>query len=186
MEINIISYTAQQLAELSTEQILEVRSAQTKKESLEAKLEKALEDERARLVQNGMLHSDVWALTQEKLRAECEAEIDRIRERLLFYLHYSAQEEHGTPYPVDYSLGWEDRCRVVMDYYLAAYIYAEERFEAFKGDAVAKKYIGEYYSIIYNYFWKLVQDEKEGQVTSVSENLEQVDGANEPEDLGAV
>ena len=183
MEINIISYTAQQLAELSTEQILEVRSAQTKKELLEAKLEKSLDEERARLVKNGMLHSDVWALMQEKMRAECEAEIDRIRERLLFYLHYSAQEEHGTPYPVDYSLDWEDRCRVVMDYYLEAYIYPEERFEAFKEDAVAKKYIGEYYSIIYNYFWHLIQVEQEGTNSGASENLDENNGAAEPENL---
>ncbi len=169
MEIDIISYTANQFAELTTEQILEVRSAQTKKNILSEKLAATLEKERARLIGNGMMHSDVWTLIQEKLTATYEAEVERIRERLLFYLHYSKEENDETgdnPYPVDYSLSWKERYYSVKDYYEATYTNAEERFNLFKADTVARKYLGEFYASLYDYFKMLMlQAEQEAAGT---------------------
>lgn len=159
MEIDIIQYTAAQFAVLTEEQILEVREAQLKKNSLMRTLEKRLQEEKERLVNNGIFLSNIWAALESKLRAECEEEIAWIRDSLLFYLRYTGKENVDTeaPYLVDYSLSDEERVAIVRDYYMSAYTDAEERIEAYENDDVAKQYLGEYYAPMYDYFYVYVE-----------------------------
>lgn len=156
MELNIISYTAEQLAALTAEQLKEVRSAQLKKNALEKALAERLFQEKQKLVEKGTYYSDSWALLQKKLKDEHDSEVEILREGLLFYLHYSVkpeqEEEQTSPYPLDYSLSDRERYLIVRDYYEATYSDGVERFNAFKADTVARQYLGELYAALYDYF----------------------------------
>ena len=161
MEINIISYTAAQYAALTAEQLQEVRSAQIKKNKLDAAYLENLEKEKHRLTENGTLLSTMWQATQNRLYADYAKEVETLREGLLFYLHYSTKPDNSegseisAPYKVDYSLSDTERFQIVKDYYMETYTSANERFLAFKADEVAVQYLGELYAPLYDYFLQL-------------------------------
>lgn len=156
MEIDIISYTDEQYAKLSPEQLLEVKAAQLKKNKLDQQLQKDIDDEKNRLATRGILLSKVWNMYCDKLRARHEEEVTAIREALLFYLRFSnkptEEETEQSPYVVDYSLTFEARLVIVRDYYNTAYTDDSQRFEAFKADEIAPQYLGEFYAPLYDYF----------------------------------
>ena len=161
MEINIISYTAAQYAALTAEQLQEVRSAQIKKNKLDAAYLENLEKEKHRLTENGTLLSTMWQATQNRMYADYAKEVETLREGLLFYLHYSTKPDNpegseiAAPYKVDYSLSDTERFQIVKDYYMETYTSANERFLAFKADEVAVQYLGELYAPLYDYFLQL-------------------------------
>ena len=68
MTIDIISYTDEQYAQLSEEQILEVQSAQLKKERLKARLEEDIVAQKNELLSQGVFRSDIFALCKNKLQ----------------------------------------------------------------------------------------------------------------------
>lgn len=152
MEIDIISYTPMQFSGLTSEQLLQVQEAQMKKNDLLRKLEQQLQKEKEGLIENGMLHTGIWAKMEQKLREQCEEEIGWIRETLLFYLQYSGAEEMvNAPYAVDYTLSIENRLEVVKAYYYQTYSDPLERINAYAKDKVAMQYLGEVYSLLYDY-----------------------------------
>lgn len=155
MKIDIISYTDEQYAALNDEQIQEIRSAQTKKNTLERNFAKAIEKEKYRFTSNGTFISKLWALKVQELTAEYEREVDTVRQALLFYLRYSGKPSgeagESAPYPLNYALTDEERFVVVQEYYMSAYSDAEERFTAFQADGFAKSYLGELYAMLYDY-----------------------------------
>ncbi len=157
MTIDIISYTSEQFAKLSAEQILEVKQAQLRKNKLLLKRDEEMQAEKHRLIENGTFLSSIWTLYCQKLTAQYEQEITQIRDALLFYLQYSAKPSAGTeqssPYPVDYSLSMSQRVTVVKEYYENAYNKNWTAIlEAYKKDEVALSYLGEYYGSLYDYF----------------------------------
>ena len=153
MEIDIISYTSAQFSVLTDEQLLQVKEAQMKKNELLRQLEERLQREKERLVENGMVHSGIWAKLEEKLRAECDEEVAWVREALLFYLRYSgANETLDAPYRVDFALSLSERMQIVKTYYEETYSDAEERLNVYKNDEVAMRYLGELYMSLYDYF----------------------------------
>ena len=60
MEIDIIAYTPEQYEKLSEAQILEVQSAQMKKNRLSRALEEAKQKEKNRLIKNNIFLHDVF------------------------------------------------------------------------------------------------------------------------------
>lgn len=159
MTIDIISYTSEQIAELTTEQLLEVRSAQRKKNVLLAERDKKIKECKQKLIDNGMMHSSAWQLMQEYYVTLYEAKVSDLREELLFYLHYLVKpetEEETNPYPLDYALSEVERYQVVKEYYETTYTDGTERFEVFKNDAVARQYLGELYATLYDVFLESV------------------------------
>ncbi len=157
MVIDIISYTDEQFAALSLSKIEEVRSAQLKKNALEAKLAKELETLKRKLIDQGIYHSSILEKKTTELTTACENEVEIIRESLLFYLQFVRDEgdagsQSEIPYPVDYSLSEEDRMIAVRSYYETTYTVAAERFNAFKKDEFARSYLGELYAPLYHYF----------------------------------
>ena len=153
MVIDIINYTQAQYASLNAEELLEVKSAQLKKNALDRKLQNDLEAEKHRLVKNGIFDSAIWDLYKVKLQAVHDLEVDAIREALLFFLQFSSKPEQGqtAPYPIDYSLTMQERYTVVKDYYVSKYSDSNSRMTAFLKDSVATAYLGEWYSTLYNY-----------------------------------
>ncbi len=160
MIIDVISFTDAQYAALSEEQILEVKSVQTKVNKLRAKAETLEAEMKFKLLENGVGRSSALAYYTARETAKLEQEIDSLREGLLFYLRFSAKNESGekdSPYTVDYSLTYEERFESVKVYYLATYTNAEERYVAFKADEVAVVYLGELYPGLHDYFKNLAE-----------------------------
>ncbi len=152
MEIDIISYTPSQFSVLNSEQLLQVQEAQMKKNALLQKLEQELQKEKEKLIENSMLHTGIWARVEQKLRSECEEEIAWVRDTLLFYLQYSgAEEQANAPYNVDYTLSTSERLEIVKAYYYETYSDPLERLNAYAKDEVAMQYLGEVYSLLYDY-----------------------------------
>lgn len=153
MVIDIISYTEAQFASLSEEQILQVKTAQMKKNKLDSALDKALLKEKQRLIENGTFLSDLYALQEQKLRENHALEVEQVRESLLFYLQFSGKlESAGGLYDLDYSLTPRQRFDMVKSAYETAYPDGKERFEAFRADKYVPTYLGEYYSPLYEIF----------------------------------
>ncbi len=159
MEIDIIDYQPEQYAALSNEALEKIRAAQQRKDALTLAFEKKLAKEKQKMMDNGSFLSNIWVRLQAEMTTEHEAEVQVVRENLLFYLHYAdadkEYDEGGSstiPYPVDYALTEMERVVVVRDYYLSAYTDAEARFNAFKEDTFAKGYLGESYAALWHYF----------------------------------
>ena len=156
LTIDIISFTDAQFASLTEEQLLQVQSAQVKKNRLDAQLEEKLIQEKHKLIDNGTFLSSLWNLYAQKLVREHEAEVENLRDGLLFYLQYSVKadgsDSSGVFYTPDYSLDMRARYEQVLNAYLEEYETPAERFEAFKADKVALKYLGEYYGTLYQQF----------------------------------
>ena len=152
MTIDIISYTDEQFAKLTEEQILEVQSAQLKKERLKSRLEEDIANQKNELLTQGIYRSDIFALCKEKLQKQYDLEVENLRDSLLFYLRFASKPEQGSAgYPLDYSLTINERYVVVRDFYLSQYGDANARFEAFRNDEAAKVYLSEAYSTLYAY-----------------------------------
>ena len=157
MTIDIINYTGEQLAALSAEKVLEIREAQLKKNKLESDLAERLVKEKQSLIDKGAYPSDVWSRIQAQLQAEYEKQVEILRESLVFFLHYVADEPTvsypDVPYEVDYSLSVQDRVRVVKAYYETTYTNEYERYRAFKQDKFVRAYVGEFYGPLHDYFY---------------------------------
>ncbi|MBQ8659107.1 MAG: hypothetical protein IJ506_08215 [Clostridia bacterium] len=155
MVIDVISFTDEQYAALSEEQILEVKSVQLKVNKLRAKAETLEAEMKFKLLENGVGRSSALAYYTARETGKIEQEIEALREGLLFYLRFSAKPESGgsdAPYTVDYSLTYEERFTIVKAYYETTYTNASERYTAFKADEVAVVYLGELYPGLHDYF----------------------------------
>lgn len=156
MEINIISYTSEQFALLSPEQLQKVEETQIQKNKMERNLEEKIHKERMRMINNGTYFSESWPLIEAELRAECEREIEWLRDGLTFYLLYGSKTDDAGPYPLDYSLTYEERLAVVKNYYETTYVDGTERYNVFVKDDVARLYLGELYAPLRDYFHEFV------------------------------
>ena len=161
MTIDVMTYTMEQFARLTNEQLLEVKKAQGTKDRLLRRLNEKKESEKYRLVKAGIFHSRIWEKLCAALQAEYEAEVELLREGLLFYLQYSGKDptlEENASYTVDYSLSIADRVTLVKAYYVDTYSDPNVRFRAFKKDVIAPRYLCEAYSALYQWFLYDVTD----------------------------
>ncbi len=153
MIIDIISYTDEQFAALTEEQIIEIQSVQMKKNRLAEKLSEEKRKEKYRLLKAGIFRSPVWEKICKSLDEDYNLEVENLRDGLLFYLRFTGRNDSGaSPYPVDYGLTYEERLNEVKNYYNGAYPDPKEKFEAFKADKTAKMYLGEYYAPLYELY----------------------------------
>ena len=157
MVIDIIDYKEGQYAELTDAQILEIRDAQRKKNERIGKLYEEMRALRQKAVDNGMRYSRSYELEHVQLQEDCDADIARIKDDLLFYLQYASRVEdvQDNGYPLDYSLSLSDRVVVVKEYYQETYSDAKARFEAFEKDKIAMTYLCDTYASLLDYFWSL-------------------------------
>ena len=159
MTIDIINYTDGQYANLNDEQLQEVKKAQATKNRLLKKLNENMRLEKYRLVKAGIFRSKIWEKICAELQVNYDAEVEALRDALLFYLQYSGKKQNGgsddsadVGYTLDYSLSIVDRVAIVKDYYLRTYSDPNERFAAFQADTVAPSYLCEAYSSLYQWF----------------------------------
>lgn len=154
MTIDIISYTDEQFAAMTEEQILEVESVQLKKNRLTKKLGEEKRTEKFRLLKAGIFRSPVWEKICAALEESYEQEVENLRDGLLFYLRFASKPDAGAdaPYTIDYSFTYEQRLSIVRTYYDGAYTDAKLKFEAFQADKVAVNYLGERYAPLYELY----------------------------------
>lgn len=158
MKIDIISYSDKQLALLTDDQVQQVQSAQMKKNRLLRELADKLQQEKRKLINNGLFLSYTWEWTKAYWEKVYEEEIGWVQEGLLFYLHYAQGFIEGeAPYELDFSLAVTDRYAVVKNYYMETYSNAQERYDAFEKDKIAPKYLCETYNTLYDYLAELVK-----------------------------
>jgi hypothetical protein len=159
MIIDIVDYTEEQFASLSTEKLIEIRSAQKKKDELAKNLQEDIARERRNLIDKGAYPSNVFEKVKAELTAKFDAEVQVIREALLFFLHYVADARNenivvpDVPYIVDYSKTAEERMFSVKEYYETTYEDPVERYMYFKKDTFARSYLGELYAPLHDYFY---------------------------------
>ena len=155
MKIDIVSYTDEQYAAMTHTQIDEVRQAQKNKDKLTLKLRENLHKEKYALVKRGIYNSSLYDLIKNQLQEDYDAQVEFIRDGLLFFLKYSMDPDGSgldAPYEVNYAQSFETRMNVVKHYYEVTYLDAHQRFEAFKVDRFALNYLGEYYRMLFAYF----------------------------------
>ena len=160
MEIDIISFTDEQYARLSDEQLLQVKDVQQKKNKLLRRLEEAKAVEKYRMIKDGIYLGCSYDEVCRQLQAVYEEEVGALRDGLLFYLRFSVRGEEGQdgPYLVDYSLSYLERIQIVRDYYETTYTDPEQRLQQFRGDVVALDYLGEYYASLYDLYYSQAYD----------------------------
>ena len=155
MEIDIITFTDEQFASLTAEQILEVKEVQLKKNKLLRSLAKQKAKVKYDMVSQGIFWGASYDKVCQQLQAATDEEIENLRDGLLFYLRFSARDEveEDFPYTVDYSLSYSERIRIVREYYQTQYTNPVERLNAFKEDKVALSYLGEFYGSLYEEYY---------------------------------
>ncbi len=160
MNIDIISYTDEQYASLTMEQLKEIREAQIKKDNLTVNLQEEIQKNKDALVKKGIFNSKIFQLRKTELETEYTRQVDLLRDGLQFYLKYSMHpdgEGLDAPYSVNFALSYEERFKEVRDYYMTAYQDPKEGFEAFQADQFALQYLGELYATLYDYLWLMAE-----------------------------
>lgn len=159
MNIDIINYTEMQLAQLTEAQLLEVKSAQIKKNRLLRELADKLQQEKRRLINNGMFLSYIWDWTKAYWTGVFEEEIGWVREGLLFQLQYTPIDFADVPYALDFSLSLADRRDRVERYYMNTYSTYTERLYELRKDGAAAHYLCEGYKSLLDYFVEMAKKE---------------------------
>lgn len=159
MKIDVINYTEIQLAQLTEAQLLDVKSAQIKKNRLLRELAEKLQQEKRRLINNGMFLSYIWDWTKAYWTGVFEEEIGWVRDGLLFQLQYTPIDFTDVPYELDFSLSLADRREVVERYYMNAYSTYTERVYELRKDGAAAHYLCEGYKSLLDYFAEMAKQE---------------------------
>lgn len=155
MEFDIIDLTQEEIAAMSTVQMQLLRTAQKSKNKLRRKLEQDWALYYKLILTNGMVNSSLMSSKIAELEEDYNYEVDILAEQLEYALSVnepypdSGEYDETTGYIVDYSLSYTDRYIIVRDYYLAIEDPAE-RMALYSDDEVAKRYLANYYTTLYN------------------------------------
>lgn len=159
MDIDIINITAAELAEMTVMEQKLIRTAQQKKNELLHKKQKNVEEYTQLIRSNNSYNASIWLHYQDMLNEEYTYQVELLREQLMYNLSVheptSGEETGGsgsdnTGYAVDYELSYIERYIEVRDYYMAI-PDPNERLTLLAADTVAQKYLGTYYSTLFNY-----------------------------------
>jgi hypothetical protein len=153
--IDVISYTDDQYAALTEEQIVKIQTVQLRKNRLAKQLEENKRKAKYKLLEAGVFRSPIWEKICNTLTEQYDAEVENLHDELMFYLQFTGQEEESkvveasSTYTLDYGLSYAERLEVVREYYDSTYL---KKLAAFKADRKAKKYLGEYYAPLYELY----------------------------------
>ncbi len=155
MTFDIVEYTDEQLKEMTTIQMQLLRTAQKKKDELKHSLDRDIAQFRELLLAQGTANSTLFEDKRAALTAEYEYRVEILREQLLYSMELNEpypdadRDQESVGYLVDYSLSYTERYHIVRDYYLAIEDPVE-RMSLYSNDEVAMRYLGSYYSTLYN------------------------------------
>lgn len=160
MTYDIIDITEAEADALETVQLKMLRTAQQKKNELYHKLQAELA-EYMRICRNTLTaDSSAYDTVSKELTDEYNYQVEILREQLVFNMSMREPTTDGetggtgsddTGYLVDYELSYIERYVAVRDYYLTIED-PNERLALLAKDEVARKYLGSYYTTLYDYF----------------------------------
>ena len=154
MEFDIIELTPEELSNFTSVQMQLLRSAQKNKNTLRENMDRDLRLFKSLLLTDDVFNSSLYAQKRAELEREFDFKTESIAEQLRYNLSLSEpydpdDNDDEAGYIVDYTLSYTDRYIIVRDYYLSINDPAE-RMALYASDEVAKRYLGNYYSTLYN------------------------------------
>jgi hypothetical protein len=163
MYFDILTYTDEELAALSTIQMKLLRTAQKSKDELDKQLSDDKLNFRLLLASNNMNYSSLYRDKSAELEQEYTRQVNILREQLVYNMalnepttddelggsHLGSTDE-SSGYLVDYSLSYIERYTLVRDYYMTIED-PSERLALYTADKTAQDYLGSYYVSLYNY-----------------------------------
>lgn len=151
MQFDIIQVTEEELKKMSKAKVRLLRTAQQKKDELYRNAEKQMQEFRIKVLSAGMKNSSLLADKQAETDAELEYKCGILADNLVYAMSVcdTPAGSETAEYLVDYSLSYNERYIIVRDYYLKI-TDVKERMSKYSNDEVAKKYLGTYYSTLYN------------------------------------
>ena len=162
MEFDIIDLTEEELKKLTAVQMQLLRTAQKKKNELVRKNAQDLALFKKLAYTNGMKDSSLFEQKRAELNEQLNYEVEILSEQLNYSIKLNeplpdtGDGDESAGYIVDYTLSYTDRYNIVRDYYLAIPDPAE-RMSLYTADDTAKKYLGSYYSTLYNVLYTYSQ-----------------------------
>ena len=157
MTIDIIDLTDPEYSDLSPVQLSMVRVAQGKKNDILADAEEEKTRLQDQLIVNNFARSSIFTYAEARVDAEASAQVDAVREDLLYQLAYEALGSEGNeqgpyryPENPNYNLSASQRFLVVRNYYIQATDDPEARLQAYAMDTLARQYLGEFYATLYD------------------------------------
>lgn len=162
MEFDIITLTQEEIAGLTTIQMQLLRTAQKNKNELYRKLQQDIALFKKLVYTDGMKESSLLEQKRAELEEEYNYKVGVLAEQLQYALKLNepypdrGEGDSSAGYIVDYSLSYTDRYIIVRDYYLAIEDPAE-RMSLYANDETAKKYLGSYYTTLYNVLYSYSQ-----------------------------
>ena len=157
MTIDIIDLTDPDYADLNAVQLSMVRVAQGKKNEILARAQEEKTQLQNQLFANNFVRSSVFEYTQDRIDEEAEAEVDVVKEDLLYQLAYESLGSEGNemgpyryPENPNYNLTASQRFLVVRNYYMDVTDDPDARLQAYSMDTLARTYLGEFYATLYD------------------------------------
>lgn len=157
MTIDIIDLSDPQYQDLSSIQMAMVRAAQAKKDAILAKAASERRELFYILLRNDNARSSVRETEEARITAQADADVERLKEDLLYQLAYEALGTEGNevgpyryPENPNYTLSYSQRFLVVRNYYMHITDDPAARLEAYGMDTLARSYLGEFYQTLYD------------------------------------
>lgn len=157
MTIDIIDLTDPDYADLNAVQLSMVRVAQGKKNEILARAQEEKTQLQNQLIANNFARSSVFEYAQDRIDEEAEAEVDVVREDLLYQLAYESLGSEGNemgpyryPENPNYNLTASQRFLVVRNYYMDVTDDPDARLQSYAMDSLARTYLGEFYATLYD------------------------------------
>ena len=161
MEFDIIELTPEELSNFTSVQMQLLRSAQKNKNTLRENMDRDLRLFKSLLLTDDVFNSSLYAQKRAELEREFDFKTESIAEQLRYNLSLSEpydpdDNDDEAGYIVDYTLSYNERYRIVRDYYLSITDPAE-RMALYSADDTARKYLGSYYASLYNVLYSYSQ-----------------------------
>ncbi len=159
MTIDIIDLTDPAYSDLSPIQLAMVRAAQAKKNEIVASYEKEKQQALAIQIAGNTARSAAREYQDAYFDRLAAEEVEGVRESLIYQLSYEALGSEGNekglyryPENPNYTLSPSQRFLVVRNYYMQVTDDPSARLAAYRGDTLARAYLGEFYETLYDLF----------------------------------
>lgn len=157
MKIDIVDLTSEEYSGLNAVQLSMVRAAQVKKNKILADAKEEKEKILRQLTANNFARSSARKAEQSAIDSRAQSEIATVKEDLDYQLAYEKLESQGNdkgpyryPENPNYNLNYSQRFLVVRNYYMNATDDPTARLNSYAMDSLAREYLGEFYSTLYD------------------------------------
>lgn len=159
MKIDIIDLSDPEYKDLSPVQLAMVRAAQLKKNHADDEFEVQKKEYTFIFANHNLVATSELETHLKTIESNRDKEVEAIREDLQYQLAYEALGTEGNangpyryPQNPNYSLTPSQRFLVVRNYYMETVDDPAARYEALRGDNLARSYLGDFYATLLDMF----------------------------------